>query len=224
MRSSKAVLFGLAIPLFSARAQEPQMATVLRGVPLSLEECSSRVAGALKSEGYTGLLSFGSGWIAHARKTAVSVGCIAGEHGTVLMLVTAGGQLIVAEAKRLYDRIADTTQHAGQADSLAVPVTRLNAAWNTTAEELAAHVGTRYSFWCPPRGAAYPVFGNEVYASNSSVCTAAVHAGTITLQAGGNAIIEMLPGQPAYPGSARNGVTSLEQGAWKASFVVVGWR
>jgi hypothetical protein len=60
-----------------------------------------------------------------------------------------------------------------------------------------------------------------VYTDDSSVCTAAVHAGAITFEQGGTIRIEIAPGEEAYEPSDRNGVESLAYGPWGGSFVVV---
>jgi len=73
---------------------------------------------------------------------------------------------------------------------------------------------------CPPGGRAQPVWGSDVYTDDSSVCTAAVHAGVITFATGGTIVIEMRPGRNGYPGNRRNGVASSPWEAWEASFTV----
>ena len=65
------------------------------------------------------------------------------------------------------------------------------------------------------------VWGTDTYTDDSSLCTAAVHAGVITL-AGGALRVEAVDGLEAYVGSLRNGVESLDYGSWGRSFVVVG--
>ncbi len=65
------------------------------------------------------------------------------------------------------------------------------------------------------------VWGTDTYTDDSSLCTAAVHAGAITL-AGGSIRVEAVDGLEAYEGSLRNGVESLDYGSWGRSFVFVG--
>ncbi len=81
--------------------------------------------------------------------------------------------------------------------------------------------GTRHSYLCPADGVLSGIWGTDVYTDDTSVCTAAVHAGKITIAQGGTVTIEIRPGLASYTGSARNGVTSLSYGAWSSSFVVV---
>ncbi|MEP7159081.1 MAG: LCCL domain-containing protein, partial [Chloroflexota bacterium] len=56
---------------------------------------------------------------------------------------------------------------------------------------------------------------------DSSVCTAAVHAGLITFAAGGSVTIEIQPDAVTYTGSERNGVSSGSWSTWYGSFVFV---
>ncbi|HMX67245.1 MAG TPA: LCCL domain-containing protein, partial [Microthrixaceae bacterium] len=50
------------------------------------------------------------------------------------------------------------------------------------------------------------------------VCTAAVHAGLITLAEGGTVNVEVAAGESSYTGSAAHGVTSSDYGAFDGSF------
>ena len=94
--------------------------------------------------------------------------------------------------------------------------------WNASATDFRTFSGERFVYVCPAAGTAGPVFGTTVYADDSSVCTAAVHAGAITLAGGGNVTIEMRAGQSAYTGSSQNGITSTSRGASSGSYVVLG--
>ncbi len=64
------------------------------------------------------------------------------------------------------------------------------------------------------------MWGTDVYTDDSSVCTAGVHAGKISLAEGGTVVIEMRAGEDAYTGSERNGVTTTDYAGWPGSFVV----
>jgi hypothetical protein len=74
---------------------------------------------------------------------------------------------------------------------------------------------------CSSGGTVHNVWGTDVYTSDSSVCTAAVHAGLITLEDGGEVTLHLLDGQDSYTGSEANGVTSLDYGSWGSSFEFV---
>ncbi|XP_029449786.1 vitrin isoform X3 [Rhinatrema bivittatum] len=63
------------------------------------------------------------------------------------------------------------------------------------------------------------VYGTDIYASFSSVCSAAIHSGTIT-NAGGKILVRKVAGQSGYKGSFSNGIRSLSLPRWKESFIV----
>ena len=73
---------------------------------------------------------------------------------------------------------------------------------------------------CPEDGDLYRVWGTGMYSNDSSVCTAAVHQGVITLQDGGRVRIVIQPGQPSYTGTTRHGVVSQGYRAWGGSFSI----
>jgi hypothetical protein len=91
----------------------------------------------------------------------------------------------------------------------------------TTGQRHRGNIGQRYTYACPPNGTLGSVWGTDVYTDDSSICTAAVHAGRITVAGGGTVTIEMVAGQSAYTGTARNGVSSANYGSWSASFQFV---
>ncbi|MFC9906283.1 LCCL domain-containing protein [Rhodococcus sp. NPDC059968] len=97
------------------------------------------------------------------------------------------------------------------------------ATWSTTAEAFRGQDGGQASFECPAGGTINTVWGSGPYSDDSSVCTAGVHAGVISQQAGGVVVIEISPGLSSYQGSTSNGVTSLDYlKSWYGSFQVVG--
>lgn len=94
--------------------------------------------------------------------------------------------------------------------------------WDATATSLRGQLGKRVTYICPSGGRLGRIWGTDVYTDDSSICTAAVHTGRITVQSGGRVTIEMRAGQAQYTGMARNGVTSTGYGAWHGSYVFVG--
>lgn len=83
--------------------------------------------------------------------------------------------------------------------------------------------GERYAFVCPP-GKPQPrrVVGDGVYTDDSSICTAAVHAGAIHAKDGGRVEIEIRPGQDSYAGAEHNYIRSTGYASpWSGSFVVL---
>jgi hypothetical protein len=94
-------------------------------------------------------------------------------------------------------------------------------AWQLTASDHRGEVDTQYDYECPGPGFLNSVWGTDIYTDDSSVCSAAVHAGLITFEVGGNVTIEMRAGETSYAGSESNGVTSGEWGQWHSSYVFV---
>lgn len=90
--------------------------------------------------------------------------------------------------------------------------------WSSDARDHRGAVGETVVYTCEPGGRADAVWGTDVYTDDSSVCTAAVHAGLITFETGGDVEIEILAGQGSYCGSSHNGVTSRAWAAWYGSF------
>ncbi|XP_073905605.1 vitrin isoform X3 [Castor canadensis] len=76
---------------------------------------------------------------------------------------------------------------------------------------------------CPPgcQDPKYHVYGTGVYASYSSVCSAAVHSGVLD-NSGGDILVRKVAGQSGYRGSYSNGVQSLSLPRWRESFIVSG--
>lgn len=93
-------------------------------------------------------------------------------------------------------------------------------AWDTTASGFNGESGQTYTFRCPENGEEQPIFGSDVYTQDSSICTAAVHAGLITLDDGGKVTVEIRPGRLAYGSTTRNGIKSTTWGEYPRSFVV----
>jgi hypothetical protein len=92
--------------------------------------------------------------------------------------------------------------------------------WNTDATKWRGKLGQRLSFSCPP-GKPQKIWGTDVYSDDSSLCSAAVHAGVISKK-GGPITIEIRAGLPSYRGSKRHKISSWENGPWDGSFVVLG--
>lgn len=95
--------------------------------------------------------------------------------------------------------------------------------WQLNAVEHRSELGEEFTYDCPPADESRidTIWGTDVYTDDSSVCTAAVHAGAITVEDGGEVTIEMLPGEDSYEASERNGIESSSYGPWGGSFAVV---
>ncbi len=90
--------------------------------------------------------------------------------------------------------------------------------WQRTASEYRGQNGDEVSLACAPGGPIGSVWGSGTYTDDSSVCTAAVHAGLITVADGGTVLIEIAPGADVYDSTTANGVTSGGYGSYAGSF------
>ena len=86
--------------------------------------------------------------------------------------------------------------------------------WYTTFDRVPDDFHATLTLRCPPKGHADTyIWGTDVYTSFSGICVAAVHAGAITLAAGGTVIVTLQPKQDGFIASMRNGVSTQ---AWTA--------
>ena len=115
-----------------------------------------------------------------------------------------------------------TGQHAAFGGVQARTTTLKEVGWSATATQFRGKVGSRHAYACPSQGTLRTVWGTGVYTDDSSVCTAAVHAGRITLASGGMVSIEMRAGRTSYKASTRHGVRTLSYGRWGGSYVITG--
>jgi hypothetical protein len=90
--------------------------------------------------------------------------------------------------------------------------------WAQNSQNCSIHVGDKLMVSCPPGGTLRSIWGTDTYTADSSVCTAAVHAGLIGVDAGGDVYLEVTAGIEEYVGSERNGVKSGTRGEWLTSF------
>lgn len=116
-----------------------------------------------------------------------------------------------------------TTTTAAEADATSTTVdATIEQLWARTAQEFGGRTGERFTFECPGPGVLRTIWGTGTYTHDSSVCTAAVHAGVITLEEGGDVEIVMTGPQDSWPSSTQNGVTSEEWPSWPEGFDVLG--
>ncbi|KAL4617320.1 macrophage mannose receptor 1-like [Arapaima gigas] len=65
----------------------------------------------------------------------------------------------------------------------------------------------------------YDVYGTTIYRGDSTICAAAIHAGVILNENGGDCTLLKMPGQSIYPGSTMNGITTKQySGNFQTSF------
>ena len=70
---------------------------------------------------------------------------------------------------------------------------------------------------CPSDCAPAAVWGDQLYTDDSSICSAAIHAGVIG-PGGGEFEVVMAPGEQSYGASTRHGVASQKWGQWRGSY------
>jgi hypothetical protein len=96
-----------------------------------------------------------------------------------------------------------------------------NAQTSLTCEQpattLVGGVGSVFEVICPSGCGSSIVWGTNPYTDDSSICSAAIHAGTIT-SAGGAFTVTIGAGGMQFPASTANGVTTSEWGEWGRSF------
>ncbi len=88
--------------------------------------------------------------------------------------------------------------------------------WDLKAD---VEAGRRYSYKCPAKGTPGQVVGTDIYlADESAICAAAVHAGAITVEDGGEVTIEVQKrADVKFEGSERNGIKSVNHPSESAS-------
>ena len=94
-------------------------------------------------------------------------------------------------------------------------------AWNKTGEAKRGKPGG-WVHGCPawPAHELLDVWGTDLYTDDSSVCTAAVHAGKFTYELGGVVVFETRPGVESYEGTSRNGVATKDYEEFGGSFAI----
>ena len=117
------------------------------------------------------------------------------------------------------DSGADSAFDAAR-DGGADGATPLAATWGSTAQVHRCLVGSSFLYACPAGGPLGRAWGTGAYTDDSSICTAAVHAGKLDMIAGGVITLEMQAGAASYLGSTAFGVTTSDYGAWTCSFAV----
>jgi Ethanolamine utilization protein EutJ (predicted chaperonin) len=97
-----------------------------------------------------------------------------------------------------------------------------DADWQSVASDYQNNPGKTIAYQCPADGTIGTVWGADPYTTDSSVCTAAVHAGRISLEDGGWVVIEIRAGQESYEGTTQFGIPTTAYGPYQASFTFVG--
>lgn len=99
------------------------------------------------------------------------------------------------------------------------PIEEIN--WDDTASAIKGNVDQDFRFRCPEGGTINRVYGTDIYTADSSICSAAVHAGVITAKDGGKVTVRVLGSQSFFNGVLRNGVTSRRYGNYDSSYTFI---
>lgn len=120
-------------------------------------------------------------------------------------------------------RALESELAAGDVGDPPVPATTdvdrnaIDVNWETSATDFDGEIGMQIGYSCPSSGIPQTIYGTDLYTTDSSVCTAAVHAGLITLEDGGDVVIRIRERAQGFLASDRNGITSSEfQGSWSS--------
>lgn len=154
---------------------------------------------------------------------AVHSGQITQEGGTFPFTLAEGQQTYVG-SERNGVRSSDYGPFGGSFvfGPLPEPSPILDIGCGTTLDLVASNstpVGTTIDVRCPSDcSLTQAVWGSAIYTSDSGICKAAIHAGTLTIE-GGVTQIRLAPGQDSYEGSSKNGVSTLGWRQWGRSFI-----
>jgi hypothetical protein len=91
--------------------------------------------------------------------------------------------------------------------------------WSRTAIVYQVPVGEQLTVTCAAGGpTTTSVWGTDPFTADSSVCTAAVFAGLVTVEDGGDVTFEMSEGEDFYDTGTANGITTSGYGSYDESF------
>lgn len=132
------------------------------------------------------------------RKSVLSVAC-------VLVIGACGGE----------DSASDNSSTSLRA-TVTAPVDI--EPWAVSPSALDMTEGDSGVFDCPSGGTIQTVWGDATYTGDSSICTAAVYEGIITVKDGGLVSFDVSQGLAEYGSGSANGVTTESYGEWNLSF------
>ncbi len=153
--------------------------------------------------------------------------CTAALHSG-LIAFDEGGQvyLSIVDGQESYtgssDNDVDSLDYGSWSRSFTLSSPNLEVEWSTRATELVGTIGSSYKVTCPSADdTSSSLWGTDIYTDDSSICVAAVHAGVIDVDNGGQFIVSLVDGQDGYEGSEQNGIESSDwTDSWERSFVV----
>jgi hypothetical protein len=124
---------------------------------------------------------------------------------------------VLQDAFGVAEAAPDTAAPDTGAVAPGAPASPVELTCNTGAQTFDGGPGTAFTGTCPAGCTAGIVWGTNTYTDDSSVCTAAIHAGVLT-EAGGPVTFVIEDGQAEYPSSEQNGIISSSWPEWPRSF------
>lgn len=122
-----------------------------------------------------------------------------------------------ARAPRGGNQVIVTTDRNALPTALEVPG-QINC--QMRGQELPGEPGTETTVYCPAGCGRATAWGTDLYADDSSICTAAIHAGVILAERGGLVRVTIEAGGRDFAASSRNGVTTSRWRSWPRAFRV----
>ena len=201
--------------VFAKTEAQPAWSRGIQTISLNQAASLQRAEAALKAEGYT-IQKSSSDFIEGQKgiHTAI-IACNAATNGDTYVNIFVASNAVEegipgAERQRLQNRMGQSLTNL------------IEAGWSTRPNSLGGKPGQRFTIYLPPGGVASgAIWGSDVYTDDSSIGTAAVHAGLISFENGGTVTIEIRKGQAHYQSATRYGITSASYGSWGGSFVFV---
>jgi hypothetical protein len=133
-----------------------------------------------------------------------------GTYGTVRLLGHSGG-----------GGSGDGGGGGNSSAAVTADVEHSDADWTSTAEAYDGQPDKTVGYNCPANGTIGTVWGSGPYTSDSSVCTAAVHAGKIDLASGGHVVIKIRAGANSYEGTTQHDIVTTSYDAFPWAFDIV---
>jgi hypothetical protein len=167
----------------------------------------------------------GSVWGTGSYSTDSSI-CTAAAHAGVISLETGGTFLLELTAgQETYpaseqNGIASSEWGAWDLSMVPRSLEMVQLSCDATASQYEGESGESFTAVCPAACAAGSIWGTNVYTDDSNICTAAAHAGAITLEEGGTVVVTFAEGKESYSATVENGIESSSWGAWSRSFII----
>ncbi|WP_433079514.1 Hsp70 family protein [Dactylosporangium sp. CA-052675] len=139
----------------------------------------------------------------------------------VVLLALGAGAYGISKLLNTGDSGSGSGPGSDSTSEVQADITRDGVDWTTNAEDYDEKNGTTVAYACPKDGFIGTVYGSNPYPTASSVCTAAVHDGRITLADGGRVVIKIVEGQQEYPASLQHDINTTAYGHTAWAFQII---